>query len=338
MSESLTDRFPFSPYPVGWFRAAPSASLAAGEHRNLRMFGRDLVLFRTDSGAVSLIDAHCPHMGTHLGKGGRVEGEAMVCPLHAWRVGGDGCVMKVPYSRSTPRASTRAWPLREVSGQIFAWHHPDGADPTWEPPALFEATDRGWTGFLPARSWRIRTHVQEFCENGADNVHSTWLHGQQSASLAVEVADHVYTHRTRQRFALYGLVKQLSHELEGTLDIACHGLGIVVERGKVRALVSLEYCLVFFPVPVDDTCIELHSVLAIRRLRSALVTRLLWKKSAAEMAAIIDQDVPIWESKRWKPRPVLVQEDGPIHAYRAWARQFYPEETRPPARPGAYFG
>jgi hypothetical protein len=254
-----------------------------------------------------------------------VEGENIVCPLHAWRISGDGCVVQVPYSKATPRVSIRSWPLREVSGQIFVWHHPDGEAPGWEPPVLFEATDPAWTGFLPARTWRLRTHVQEFCENGADNVHSTWLHGQQSTTQAVEVAGPVYTHRTLQRFTLYGLVKQFSREVQGTLDISCHGLGIVVERGKASFVLTMEYCLVFFPVPVDDSHIELHSVLSIRRLPTALATRLLWRKAAAEMGAVIDEDVPVWESKRWKARPVLVAEDGPIHAYRSWARQFYPQ-------------
>ncbi|GHG75363.1 Rieske 2Fe-2S domain-containing protein [Comamonas sp. JC664] len=333
MPESLTDRFPMSPYPIGWFRVAASEALRPGTHQNLRVFGQELVLFRTASGAPRLIEAYCPHLGTHLGKGGCVEGENMVCPLHAWRIGGDGSVVHVPYSKATPRIAVRSWLLREVSGQIFVWHHPDDVAPEWEPPVLFEATDSNWTGFLPARTWTLRTHVQEFCENGADNVHSTWLHGQQSVTKSVEVDRHVYTHRTAQRFTFFGLVKALAKEAEGTLDISCHGLGIVVERGQVTMKLTMEYCLVFFPLPVDDTCIELHSVLSIRRLPSELATRLLWKKSAAEMSAIIDQDVPVWESKRWKERPVLVAEDGPIHAYRSWARQFYPK-TQAALRPG----
>jgi hypothetical protein len=90
-------------------------------------------------------------------------------------------------------------------------------------------------------------------------------------------------------------------------------------------MLTMEYCLVFFPVPVDDTFIELQSVLSIRRLPSALATRLLWKKTVAEVGAVIEQDVPVWESKQFKARPVLVPEDGPIHAYRSWTRQFYPK-------------
>ena len=38
----------------------------------------------------------------------------------------------------------------------------------------------------------------------------------------------------------------------------------------------------------------------------------------------IDQDVPIWESKRYRDKPMLCDNDGPIMRYRKWASQFYP--------------
>lgn len=322
-------RFPFSPFPVGWYRVFAGAALRAGAHHSLHLFGRDLVLFRTASGSARLIEAHCPHLGAHLGEGGRVEGEAMVCPFHGWHLDGEGRVARVPYSKGpTPRVCVRAWPIREVNGQVMAWHHPDGAEPTWEPPALPEATDPAWTGFLPARSWRIRTHVQEICENGTDNAHFTWLHTQQTTHMrtdAVDVDGPVYSHRTFQKYNLFGVAKLLVDEVTGPLHVTFHGLGIVVNRATVNARIALDYTFVFFPVPVDDTHIELHSMLSMKRLPSRLATRMLWQKAAHEGGVTIDQDVPIWEAKRWRARPVLVPEDGPIASFRSWTRQFYPE-------------
>ena len=35
---------------------------------NLRYFGQDMVLYRGDSGRLVLMDAYCPHMGTHIGQ------------------------------------------------------------------------------------------------------------------------------------------------------------------------------------------------------------------------------------------------------------------------------
>lgn len=57
--------FPF-PLPLGWAQVAYSDELAAGAVQALRCFGRELVLFRTESGAPVALDAHCPHLGAHL--------------------------------------------------------------------------------------------------------------------------------------------------------------------------------------------------------------------------------------------------------------------------------
>ena len=50
-------RYPFPPYPDGWFLICPSAELAPGQVRALRYFGTDLVLFRDASGRAVMVDA-----------------------------------------------------------------------------------------------------------------------------------------------------------------------------------------------------------------------------------------------------------------------------------------
>jgi len=72
-------RFPMPRYPNGWAQVAYSEELPPGGVMPLQYFGRDLVLFRTESGAPQVLDAHCGHMGAHLGHGGRVEGDSIVC-------------------------------------------------------------------------------------------------------------------------------------------------------------------------------------------------------------------------------------------------------------------
>src|SRR4051812_45876125 len=81
----LPYRYPMSPYPTGWYLLAESGSVQPGDVVPLRYFGKDLVLFRTDAGEAVVLDAHCPHLGAHLGHGGTVEGEAIRCPFHSWR-------------------------------------------------------------------------------------------------------------------------------------------------------------------------------------------------------------------------------------------------------------
>ena len=76
-------RFPM-PIPFGWFFVAYSDELAVGDVKPLHYFGRDLVLFRNESGQAGLLDAYCPHLGAHLGYGGEVQGDSIRCPFHAW--------------------------------------------------------------------------------------------------------------------------------------------------------------------------------------------------------------------------------------------------------------
>ena len=65
-------RFPF-PLPNGLLPGAFSEELAPGTVKSAPSFGRELVAWRDDAGAAPVLDAHCPHLGAHLGVGGRVE-------------------------------------------------------------------------------------------------------------------------------------------------------------------------------------------------------------------------------------------------------------------------
>lgn len=40
----------------------------------------------------------------------------------------------------------------------------------------------------------------------------------------------------------------------------------------------------------------------------------------------VSQDIPIWENKVYRPRPVLTRSERPIVEHRRWARQFYPHD------------
>ena len=95
-------RFPFPRYPNGCFQVAYTDDLPAGAVMPLSYFGKELVAFRGRDGAVNVLDAHCPHLGAHLGYGGKVEGNRIRCPFHAWQFDGSGACTHVPYSDRAP--------------------------------------------------------------------------------------------------------------------------------------------------------------------------------------------------------------------------------------------
>ena len=119
MREPGSSRYPFTPYPDGWYHVAKSVDLAVGDVKPLRVLGRDLVLVRTESGQARVLEAHCPHLGAHLGFGGQIEGEDVVCPFHAWRfAAGDGRCVGVPYQRrgDVPDVGLESLPGRRALG------------------------------------------------------------------------------------------------------------------------------------------------------------------------------------------------------------------------------
>ena len=60
------------PIPFGWYALAYSAELSLGDVKPLFYFDEHMVLFRTEAGQAHVMEAFCPHLGAHLGHGGKV--------------------------------------------------------------------------------------------------------------------------------------------------------------------------------------------------------------------------------------------------------------------------
>ena len=115
-------------YGRGWYMIAQSGELGE-KPLSLRYFGRDLVLYRGESGTPHLVNAYCPHMGAHIGKnttsyivldGEQVQGESIRCPFHGWRFGPDGECDDIAYCdhRPLPKVSLGTYPLIERAGAM----------------------------------------------------------------------------------------------------------------------------------------------------------------------------------------------------------------------------
>lgn len=254
MRTRVIARFPFTSFPAGWFRVAHGDELRRGAVKALHYFGQDLVLFRTRHGVPHLLDAHCPHLGAHLGFGGTVIDDAIRCGFHGWQMDGTGSCIAIPYGqRIPPRAAVRSWPVREVNGVIMAYHAARGEAQPWDFAALPEYADAAWTPFFKANRWRICTHLQEVGENGVDNAHFGYLHTQQTKTMKthdVVTEGPVFIHRTHQVYNLFRFAKRwLSSEVSGPLDITCYGLGCVVNRALVEARIRPNIRLCFLRPP-----------------------------------------------------------------------------------------
>jgi phenylpropionate dioxygenase-like ring-hydroxylating dioxygenase large terminal subunit len=126
----MSERYPY-PIPFGWYAIGFSEDLKVGEVKPAKYFGKELVVFRTESGEAKVLDAYCPHLGAHLGHGGKVHGESIACPFHGWQFNGAGQCTAVPYAKNMPpkvaggKQAIYAYPVVEKSQMIWCWYHPE---------------------------------------------------------------------------------------------------------------------------------------------------------------------------------------------------------------------
>lgn len=315
--EDRKPRYPFPRYPRGWFQIAYSDEVEPGSVHPIRYFGRDYVLFRTESGALSLLDAFCPHLGAHLDYGGRVEGESIRCPFHAWEFGGDGRCTKVPYAKRIPnKATINAHHLREINGLIMMWFDIDGEPPHFEIPEIPETNTEEWTPFMKRR-WKIRTHNQEMAENVVDIAHFRYVHGMKIVPQPhlIEPNYPVLKMETKT------VMETPAGDVEGILSVEAHGFGFSTSRfvGLVRTTVVASV------TPIDEEYVDVRFSFAVHKGQGADIARGVGKAFTAEIARQLEEDKPIWEHKTYFEKPMLCDGDGPVGAFRRWCKNFYPE-------------
>jgi phenylpropionate dioxygenase-like ring-hydroxylating dioxygenase large terminal subunit len=317
--------YPFPTYPNSWYAMAWSHELARKTQKTVHFFGKDLVLFRGEDGRINAVDAVCPHLGAHLGAGGKIVGNTIECPFHGWRFDGRGACVAIPYAERIPsRARVQAYPVREQNGQVLVWFHSERAEPTFEVPHIEGFGDPGWT--KPTfHSITVRAHVQEMNENVFDLAHFVSVHHFKDLPTADIRIDGPHVNVSLDGIAALPGRPQARTRTNNLM----HGAGITAIRvhsdvrfGPVN--VPLEFLVVVGKTPIDDEQVEHRSAIVFRRahpLLDPVLHLMVWRQVIAD----IEHDARIWDGKHYLARPVLVKREASIDQFRKWHRQFYSE-------------
>jgi nitrite reductase/ring-hydroxylating ferredoxin subunit len=322
-------KYPSLPNPDGWFAVCFSTELPPGAVLARKLFDRDVVVFRTESGEVAILDAHCPHMGAHLGHGGRVEGQSIRCPFHGFRFATDGSCVWTPYTTKVPpKCRLERWHACERNGVVLVWHHHRGRAPTFEIPTY------DLDGWLPLRTetFSVSTHPQETSENSVDLGHLSEVHKYRDLEIVDGLATQgpYLTIRYAMSRTGFGLSRTTASRAEFRINM--HGLGFShVEVHEQTRDIALRFWVLCTPTH-DDKC-ELRTActttkigsktLALALLPYAAASRLIQRFAFHEFCHDIAQDFEIWEHKRYVDPPLLAKGDGPVGRYRKWCQQFY---------------
>ena len=309
-------RYPM-PMPFGWYAVAFGEEIGRGEVKPLRYFDRDLVLFRGEEGEAHLLDAFCPHLGAHLGHGGKVKGDSIACPFHGWEWNGDGSCAKVPYADTIPprvqKTRLRHYPLQERNGAIYAWYHPKDAAPSWQVEAHDDMQD--WSKSEVRRfSWEVKAHIQEMAENSVDAMHFIYVHGIAS----FPDWEIVYDGHKRRNILKFDMATPRDTQ-EGGIETISYGAGESVQWFTgIHPMMMLG-----LSTPIDAETTHLRFVffkpLRNGKKRSGGIAEAIIR----EICRQVEQDIPIWENKAYCPRPFLAAREGDIMEFRRHYGQFY---------------
>ena len=344
--ESQTmERAPF-PVPVGWYFIDYSENLKAGEMRNIQVFGQEWVLFRSESGEkVGVTDPYCPHLGAHIGHGGKVCGDNVRCPFHHWEYDAEGNCKVIPYAKVMPPITKkgpilRTLPTVEKYGMIWSFYHPACEPPTYELPYIPELEDK--TGYTGSRrgSWSANTCIQEIAENA--------FAGRRGALVAIEPATGgVLALVSKPGYdpippveATYDGPKMRINIGQGYIVGDSYGPGLNVMRfnqkdpvtGKVITATMISYTV---PVSHDKSQMNMSfrhvdfpagsPELAFTKKQ---IDHMIGAAEGEESAGFESVDFIVWNNKRYRPNPLLCDGDGPIFPFRKWFKQFYVEKPK----------
>ncbi len=321
------------PAPDGWFCLGLSREIKRGKAVSRRLAGQELVVYRTRDGLLCVRRAYCPHLGAHLGAGGTVAGDDIVCPFHGFAFGIDGACVRTGYGTRPPKIHLVELPACEPDGLIMVWHHHAGEPPSWHIP------DRSFNGDCPpvASLSEFAGHPQEVTENFFDTGHLQILHSRWIARAEArgQTENGPSAHLTlRMHFRVP--VLRLRRTEDYKVDV--HGLGFQVVDINLPGGITIRNWIT--TTPIDPWRVHLRLIASARvsapavlppaagRLFRAAFSRLLarfvlWLHTEQFVRAA-EGDLRVWRSKEYLTRPRLAEGDGKITRFRRWAAQFYP--------------
>jgi phenylpropionate dioxygenase-like ring-hydroxylating dioxygenase large terminal subunit len=142
----------------------------------VKILGEELVGFRDRSGAVGLLELHCPHRGASL-EYGLIDAKGIRCCYHGWLFAADGAILEMP---AEPASSTSrnglyhgAYPTREYSGIVFAYLGPPNRQP---PFPMYDSFLRPGYRLIPGPKYSWPCNWLQTMENAMDPVHTAFLH------------------------------------------------------------------------------------------------------------------------------------------------------------------
>lgn len=107
-------------FSEGWYHFAASTQIKRNKVYTFNYFGTSFVCYRDSHNSIQVFDAYCPHLGAHLGVGGKIVNDLLICPFHGWKYNAAGQCVEIPYCNKIPkRAHLQSYRVQEMNSLVF---------------------------------------------------------------------------------------------------------------------------------------------------------------------------------------------------------------------------
>jgi phenylpropionate dioxygenase-like ring-hydroxylating dioxygenase large terminal subunit len=168
----------------GWYFVMPAKNLKCGKVYSFSIGNQELVVWRSESGKLGALDAYCPHMGTHLGKGS-VKKESLQCFFHHWKFDSEGQCKDIPADPShCASVKTKSYAVTERFDSIWVF-------PKAQAPAKligFSELESTPLQITFGKPYQRKCHHHVTMINGIDPQHLKTVH-DIDIEMAVEISE-----------------------------------------------------------------------------------------------------------------------------------------------------
>jgi len=330
--------------PAGWYFCVESSEVKKGQVVRKELFGQSWALWRSESGVMHISASTCPHLGSDLGKLGKVRGETLQCFSHRFTYNGDGDCVGTG-SKETPcrtKRVLRQLPVHEVGGFVLAYFDASGAEPSWRIPDEVFADDN--TTRYVRSDFAFDVPVEILNEDNFDRGHLYNWHRVSdvvSSDPKVDGATISITHDFKRHSILFEKplpkpFNKLTREIVSQYGSTLYGHGLTYSYINIFNL-GLHLQDMIWCTPISETRTMYTTFLrrklpkkdgARRSLRQRLVDDVLhplvfpmtvWRLRQEHL----HEGQGFWEAQSRVADPILTESERClIEPYREWCRQF----------------
>lgn len=211
----------------------------------------------------------------------------------------------------------RSYPVLRKNGDIYAFYDEKEQAPYYEIPDVPELNHPHWQRPFHL-SWKhTRVHIQEVAENALDLSHFRTVHTYKD----IPTLSRFHTFGHQFNVVMHSRRKVLGMLTETTMDITYHGMGITV--ADVSATHGINLKVLLTTTPVDQEHVDINMSIAIKKSANPLKNLLLRCILPSDIKTEFGRDIPVWEAKIYRDKPLVCRAEANIIRIRKWARQFY---------------